>query len=227
MTVLFKPRIVAEELRRLAESSRHLLNRNHHLRLGNAAEQLEGWFQSSRPGDFEWALDEPIQTEPSTSYQGSDNAAEVTASFTFLWRCERTGNTEVAMAVGGGTNVVVTRTTGTRVNNYHFDLCAGGAVEGSPVMHSFSHAQYSAGTSFPRFPSIILLPTDVLEMLLFELWPSDWPEAIDAARNSLMRHHLGQRKRLVRVTRAFQNLATRPFPVVSLQSRPPAPIPLF
>lgn len=227
MTVLFKPMMVADELRRLADSSRHLLNRNHHLRLRAAAGELEGWFLSSRPEGFAWTLDEPIETESSKSYQGAGNAAEVSASFTFLWDCERTDNLEVASASKGGSDITVVRSTGTKVNEYHFDLCGGGAVGTSPVMHCFSHAQYSAGTSFPRFPSMVLLPTDVLEMLLFELWPSDWPEAIDDARSSLLKHHLGQRRRLGRVAKAFQNLATKPFPLVSLHARLPAPIQLF
>jgi len=227
MTVLFKPIMVADELRRLADSSRHLLNRNHHLRLRAAAEELEGWFQSNRPGDFPWTLDEPIETEPSSSYQGNGTAAAVSARFTFLWQCERTDDPEVASASNGGTNITVVRSTGTTANEYHFDLCGGGAVGTSPVMHCFSHAQYSANTSFPRFPSMVLLPTDVLEMLLFELWPSDWPDAIDGDRSSLLKHHLAQRKRLGRVAKAFQNLATKPFPLMSLHARLPAPIQLF
>jgi hypothetical protein len=228
MTVLFKPIMVAEELRRLADSSRHLLNRNHHLRLRGAAEELEGWFQSSRPGGFQWTLEEPIETEPSSFYQGSGTASAVSARFTFLWRCERTDNPDVASASSGGTNItIVKRSTGGIVNEYHFDLCGGGAVGTSPVMHCFSHAQYSARTSFPRFPSMVLLPTDVLEMLLFELWPSVWPDTIDEARSNLLKHHLGQRKRLGRVAKMFQNLATKPFPLVSLHARLPAPIRLF
>lgn len=227
MTALFKPLLVAEELRRLADSSKNLLGRNHHRRLRGTAEELEGWFQSNRPGGFLWTLDEPIETKLSSSYQGSGTAAAVFARFTFLWRCERTDDPEVASANSGGTEITVVRSTGKVVNEYHFDLCGGGAVGASPVMHCFSHAQYDAGTSFPRFPSIVLLPTDVLEMLLFELWPSAWPEAIDNARSSLLKHHVGQRIRLGRVTKAFQNLATKPFPLVSLHARLPAPIQLF
>lgn len=227
MTVLFKPMMVAEELRRLADSSRHLLNRNHHLRLREVAGELEGWYQSSRPAAFDWTLDEPIETETSSSYQGSGTAAAVSARFTFLWRCERTNDPSVALASSGGTDITIVRSTGNIVNEYHFDLCEGGAVGTSPVMHCFSHAQYSAGTSFPRFPSVVLLPTDVLEMLLLELWPSDWPEAISEARSNLLKHHLGQRKRLGRVMKAFQDLATKPFPLVSLHARLPAPIQLF
>lgn len=227
MTVLFKPIMVADELRRLADSSRHLLNRHHHLRLRGAAQELEGWFQSSRPGGFPWTLDEPIETELSSFYQGNGTAAAVSARFTFLWRCERTDDPEVASASSGGTDITIVRSTGNIVNEYHFDLCGGGAVGTSPVMHCFSHAQYSARTSFPRFPSMVLLPNDVLEMLLFELWPSAWPDAIDSDRSSLLKHHLGQRKRLGRVAKAFQSLATKPFPLVSLHTRPIAPIQLF
>ncbi|WP_449396785.1 hypothetical protein [Devosia riboflavina] len=227
MTVLFKPIMVADELRRLADSSKDLLIRHDHLRLRAAAEQLEGWFQSSRPGGFHWTLDEPIQTKNSSFYQGTGTAAEVSANFTFLWNCERTDTPEVASAGNGGTDIVVVRSTGNKVNEYHFDLCVGGAVGTSPVMHCFSHAQYSAGTSFPRFPSMLLLPTDVLEMLLFELWPSEWPNTIEGDRNKLLKHHLAQRKRLGRMAKAFQNLATKRFPLVSLHAALPAPIQLF
>ena len=227
MTVLFKPIMVADELRRLADAARPLLKRHHHRRLHNAAEQLEGWFQSSRPGSFEWTLDEPIETESSTSYQGQGGAAEVHGHFTFLWHCERTNAEGVASAGNGGTNITIVRSTGKMLNKYHFDLCGGGAGPPSPVMHCFSHAQYTGGTSFPRFPSIVLVPNDVLEMLLFELWPTGWPEAIDGDRSSLLKHHLAQRKRLVRVAKAFQNLATKKYPLVSLNARLPAPIPLF
>jgi hypothetical protein len=227
MTVLFKPMMVADELRRLADSAKHLLNRHHDRRLRAAAEELEGWFQSSRPGSFEWTLNEPIETEPSSSYQGVGQANVVCGRFTFLWRCERTNDEGVASASSGGTDITIVRSTGSVVNQYHFDLCGGGAVPPSPVMHCFSHAQYSARTSFPRFPSMLLLPNDVLEMLLFELWPTDWPEAIDGDRSSLLKHHRAQRKRLNRVAKAFQHLATKPYPLVSLHARLPAPIHLF
>lgn len=227
MTVLFKPIMVADELRRLANSSKNLLNRHHHRHLSGAAEELEGWFRSSRPGVFPWTLDEPIETKPSSSYQGNGTAAAVFAQFTFRWQCERTDDPEVAVASNGGANIAIVRSTGVAVNQYHFDLCGGGAVGTSPVMHCFSHAQYSAKTSFPRFPSMVLLPTDVLEMLLFELWPSDWPDTVDSDRSSLLKHHLAQRKRLSRVAKAFQNLATKPFPLMSLHARLPAPIQLF
>lgn len=133
----------------------------------------------------------------------------------------------MASASKGGTDITVVRSTGNVVNEYHFDLCEGGAIASSPVMHCFSHAQYSAGTSFPRFPSMVLLPNDVLEMLLFELWPTDWPEVIDGDRSSLLKHHRAQRTRLGRVAKAFQNLATKPYPLVSLHARLPAPIQLF
>ena len=226
MTVLFKPMMVADELRRLAACSKHLLKRNDDRRLLSAAAELEGWFQSRRPGSFPWTLDAPIETENSAFYQGEGNAHEVYARFTFLWHCERT-DTEVASASNGGTNIAIVRSTDEELDKYHFDLCAGGAVGTSPIMHCFSHAQYSAGASFPRFPSMVLLPSDVLEMLLFELWPSDWPEAIDNAGNRLFKHHRGQRKRLRRVASAFQDLATRKFPVVSLHGRPTGPIALF
>ena len=154
-------------------------------------------------------------------------AHAVYGRFTFLWRCERTNDGTLISAAKGGTEITVRRSTGKKVNDYHFDLGEGGAIPPSPVMHCFSHTQFSASTSFPRFPSVLLLPSDVLEMLLFELWPSDWQEAIDGDRGNLLRHHQAQRKRLGRIAKAFQQLATKRYPLVSLHSRLTAPIHLF
>lgn len=227
MTVLFKPLAVADELRRLSVSARAWLKDRDDLRLRAAADELEGWFQSPRPSPFDWKLDEPIVTVDSTAYKGG-GAHAVHGELRFRWRCERTGDPTILSAANGATDVEIVRSTGKKVNAYHFDLCTGGVTPPSTVPHCFSHTQVSfASNSFPRFPSMVLLPSDVLEMLLFELWPSDWPETAVGQRNNLLRHHRGQRTRLGRVAKAFRQLATKPYPLISLHSALPAPIPLY
>lgn len=227
MTVLFKPIAVAEELRRLSKSARRWLVGRGDLQLLNAANDLEAWFQSNRPGHFDWTLANYVESKVSTSYQGQGNAHAVCGRFTFLWRCERAVDPTVVSVAKGGTDIEIYRSTGKPVNSYHFDLCEGGSVPPSTVMHCFSHAQFGGGTSFPRFPSMLLLPSDVLEMLLFELWPTDWQDTVDGNRSDLLRHHLAQRKRLGRMAKAFHQLATKRYPLVSLHSRVTAPIHLF
>ncbi|QNO26380.1 hypothetical protein EEB18_016685 [Sphingopyxis sp. OPL5] len=208
---------VAQELRRLSASARPLLKNRDDQRLTMAAQELETWFQSNRPGPFSWTIDPVVETEESTSYQGQGGAHAVSARFTFLWICERTDDPTLVGAARGGTNVVIRR-NGSDAGKYHFDLCAGGNEPQSEVMHCFSHAQVDGRTSFPRFPSVLLLPSDVLEMLLFELWPSGWQGVVDKNRNGLLGHHRAQRIRLTRVARAFQHLATKRYPLVSLHA---------
>lgn len=226
MTVLFRPASVAAQLAQLSTSAKDMLAGRDHQRLGVAASELTTWFESSRPGAFVWTVDEPIQTVLSRSYQGAGNAHALSACVTFRWECDRTEASDVAVASKGGTNVTLRR-GGDDIGHYHFDLCAGGAAHPSPVPHAFSHAQVQGSTAFPRFPSMLLLPNDVLEMVLFELWPTDWPAKAATKRNSLVRHHHAQRVRLRRVTGAFRELAGRPFPLISMHGRVPAPINLF
>jgi hypothetical protein len=218
VTVTFRPDSIALELRGLSESARPFLETNDHQLLATSAVELENWFAGSRPGPFVWTLGRPVRTDPSTSYQGQGNAHAVSAGFTFSWNCERTDDPNLIVARNGGSNVTIYR--GPRpVTHYHYDLCPGGQTHSqSPIMHCFSHSQFKGGTSFPRFPSIFLLPSDVLEMLLFELWPEDWANEAEINRNKLLRHHLAQRRRALSMTGAFRQLMHQRFPLVSLHA---------
>ena len=151
-------------------------------------------------GKFKFGLSDPISTAFSTEYKGGGQNSRVRADIDFELELEESNTRGRFMIIGGGVNVAFVSDALGELRKFHYDACEGG-VQGinGRAWHPFSHFQFHGDFSdLPRLPSLIMLPRDVLEQTLFDLWPNDWPRRVQGihCQSAVAQHHSSQRDRI-------------------------------
>lgn len=202
-------------------------------RLNSRNGELLAAIRNAKSQPFYWGTPDPIQTKVSRQYKGENNNAAhgIYAQFSFEWRLQLIPNQKRRFSIiGGGCKVEISSDANVLLRDYHFDTCQGGIDHGS-AHHPCSHFQYNANglSDLPRLPSLIVTPTDVLEQVLLDLWPSDWVEkaARSKTKAALNGHYSNQRKRIRLLADQFASAAaTASVPLRGLQSKLTSPLDL-
>ncbi|MEE1611868.1 hypothetical protein [Microvirga sp. CF3016] len=241
--IKFQPAGLCSSLQAIARTSSQQIDQKGRKELEDAASRFLTVASIPNRTHFLWKC-APFATRASTAYKAGENTKRVFAKFWFDWSCERSAQDPDWWIVYNGSVNVEFRLENTPDeiwSKYHIDVCEGGLHvdydgNGNPseelgdnpaekgVRHCFSHIH--VGKNIPRIPILLSTPPDVLEMALVELWPIDWKDTVQKTRSSesMKQHHMRQRRRIFSVSRSFNALLSRPYPLLALHERLPEPI---
>lgn len=193
--------------------------------------ELLAAIRNAKSQPFFWGTPEPIKTKVSRQYKGDNEAHGIYAKFSFKWQLRLVPDQQRRFfVVGGGCNVEFFSDANAILRDYHFDACQGGVDHGN-AHHPFAHFQYKIDglSDLPRLPSLIVTPTDVLEQVLLDLWPSDWVQRATKSKTkaALNGHYSNQRKRIRLLADQFASAAAAAaVPLRGLQSELASPLDL-
>lgn len=215
MTALVRPDVIGKFL---APSARKALE--------DASSKLNTRWTDPHATDFYWSGQ--IRTNESTFYKGSKDRKlrPIFATVDFEWKCSKSDKLGKRCPEGyawlkeGVVNVKFFRPDDTSLplKSFHHDHDAKPDLKN----HPFSHLQTNPDTSgsgplndIPRWPAILMTPVDVIENVIWDLWPEAWLKTIGGTivASHLKLHHEAQTTRIQAVCEAFkQNACGGPYP---------------
>jgi hypothetical protein len=219
---LFKYQDLAEELDAIGKAASTLLAPERRFVLTQAVERLtRSRTQSNR---FCWHINEPITTIRNGGKHGPTGAGNFDAEgrLTFTWDIrsirpkrgrdasmfEIDGNISTKMAIYGRP---INQENGDDrlLACWRFELGTRnhpGAFVHSQVDWDIAPEAQTLEFDVPRLPSILITPGECLDFLLGELFQADWPKAQQNNANELQRWQARQKKRLINLVSAQQEV---------------------
>ncbi|GAB1582895.1 hypothetical protein PPNSA23_28380 [Phyllobacterium phragmitis] len=173
--------------------------------------------QDASPEKFEWDLKEPIATIVADSYDkrgGKSHKVRLYWQFESIFRRGAETRRKNIWTVAKMVTQIQVRdaTTDDRLLHFHVDMKNLGQL--GPHIHLQLSEEYMADKvgspiAVPRFPFATVLPTDCLDFVLSEFFPTKWPKSQSEA-HGLKILQTAQRKRLTNMAEAIAGLWEKP-----------------
>lgn len=196
-----------------------------HPALSRLKSELEDGRDNRRPS-FAWKLDKPVMTIEADSYDGcgrSPHKVKIGWKFEALFEI---GTDEKRKSIWNVTKMVTqfrvySSADDQEILHFHHDMKNNGQL--GPHIHMQLSEDYLKDKgripiAVPRFPSVAMLPTDCLDLVLSEFFPFAWPKSQSGARG-LTVLQTRQQQRITAISKALSQkwLGSRKTPIAAVQ----------